>query len=62
MPTLLIKNARVLVTQDAQGRQIFGGGLFVRDNVIEQVGKTEELPAVRIRSSMPETWRSYQAL
>ncbi len=41
----LIKNARVLVTQDAQGRQINEGGLYVRNNVIEQVGKTEELPA-----------------
>ena len=45
MSTLLIKNARVLVTQDAQGRQFNEGGLYVRNNVIEQVGKTAKLPA-----------------
>ena len=44
MTTLLVKNARVVVTHDADHRQIYGGGLFVRDQVIEKVGKTEELP------------------
>ncbi len=45
MGTLLVKNTAVLVTMDNQRREIKNGGLFVRDNVIEQVGKTEELPA-----------------
>ena len=45
MRTLLIKNAMLLVTMDAQRREIAGGGVFVRDNVIEAVGPTSELPA-----------------
>jgi 8-oxoguanine deaminase len=45
MPTLLIKNAHLLVTMDAQRREIAGGAVFVRDHVIEAVGATAELPA-----------------
>jgi len=45
MPTLLVKNATVLVTMDDGRREIPGGGLFARDGVIEQVGPTGELPA-----------------
>lgn len=45
MSTLLIRNARLLVTMDAQRREIAGGGVFVRDNVIEAVGPSAELPA-----------------
>jgi cytosine/adenosine deaminase-related metal-dependent hydrolase len=44
MPTLLIRNARLLVTMDAQRREIEGGGVFVRDHVIEAVGTCAELP------------------
>jgi cytosine/adenosine deaminase-related metal-dependent hydrolase len=44
MSTLLVKNTAVLVTMDDQRREIVNGGLFVRDNVIEQVGPTSELP------------------
>ncbi len=44
MGTLLVKNTAVLVTMDDQRREINHGGLFVRDNVIEQVGKTDDLP------------------
>ena len=44
MPTLLIRNARLLVTMDAQRREIDDGAVFVRDNVIEAVGATSELP------------------
>jgi len=44
MSTLLIKNARVLVTMDAARREIADGAVFVRDHVIEQVGATSELP------------------
>jgi 8-oxoguanine deaminase len=43
--TLLIKNARVLVTMDDQRREIDNGAVFVRGNVIEQVGPTAELPS-----------------
>jgi cytosine/adenosine deaminase-related metal-dependent hydrolase len=43
--TLLIKNARVLVTMDEQRREIDNGAIYVRDNVIEQVGATSDLPA-----------------
>jgi 8-oxoguanine deaminase len=45
MSTLLLKNADLLVTMDDARRRIAGGGLFVRDHVIEQVGPTAELPA-----------------
>jgi cytosine/adenosine deaminase-related metal-dependent hydrolase len=44
MATLLIRDARLLVTMDAQRREIAGGGVFVRDNVIEAVGPSAELP------------------
>ncbi|MBB5200502.1 cytosine/adenosine deaminase-related metal-dependent hydrolase [Glaciimonas immobilis] len=42
--TLLIKNARVLVTMDDQRREINDGAVFIRDNVIEQVGNSGDLP------------------
>lgn len=44
MPSLLIKNAALLVTMDDRQREIPAGGLFVRDGFIEQVGPTGELP------------------
>lgn len=42
--TLLIKNARVVVTMDEQRREIDNGAIFVRGNVIEQVGPSADLP------------------
>ncbi len=45
MATLLIKNADLLVTMDDADTRIEDGGLFARDNVIERVGPTVELPA-----------------
>ena len=45
MATLLIKNANLLVAMDAQRREIPDGAVFVRDNVIEEVGGSIELPA-----------------
>jgi len=39
-----VKHADLLVTMDKDRRRIPDGGLFVRDNVIEQVGPTAELP------------------
>ncbi|WP_036476990.1 8-oxoguanine deaminase [Myxosarcina sp. GI1] len=44
MTTLLIKNIHTLVTMDEARREIRHGALLVRDNVIEQVGTTAELP------------------
>ncbi len=44
MGTTLIKNATVVATFDAARREIANGGLFIRDNVIEQVGTNAELP------------------
>lgn len=44
MVTLLVKHALVLSTFDSQRREIPDGGLYVRDNVIEQVGATRDLP------------------
>ena len=45
MSTLLVKDCDLLITMDEQRRRIAGGGLFVRDNFIEQVGPTSGLPA-----------------
>ena len=44
MSTLLVRNARVLVTMDGDRREIVTGGLFARDGVIEGVGSTGDLP------------------
>lgn len=43
--TFLVKNAAVLVTMDGARREIPGGGLFIRDGFIEQVGPSADLPA-----------------
>ncbi len=45
MATLLVKNATVLATMDEARREIPDGAIFVRDQVIEAVGKTADLPA-----------------
>lgn len=42
--TLLIKNATVLVTMNDARDEIANGAVFIRDNVIEQVGRSEDLP------------------
>jgi 8-oxoguanine deaminase len=42
--SILIKNAAVVITQNSQRQQISDGGVFIYDNVIEKVGKKEELP------------------
>lgn len=46
MTTLLLKNAAVLVTMDRERREIPDGGLFIRDQIIEQVGPSAELPQI----------------
>ena len=45
MTTLLLKNADVLITMDAQRREIVDGAVYIRDGVIEAVGASAELPA-----------------
>ena len=45
MSTLLLKNADELITMDDGRSRIAEGGLFVRDNFIEQVGPTGGLPS-----------------
>ena len=42
--TLLIRNAAVVVTMDEARREIADGAVFIRGNVIEQVGPSNELP------------------
>lgn len=44
MSTLLVRHAELLLTLDNTRRRIPDGGLFVRDNVIEAVGRTTDLP------------------
>ncbi len=45
MGTLLVKNSHTLVTMDDERREIKNGAIFVRDNVVEQIGATDDLPA-----------------
>jgi cytosine/adenosine deaminase-related metal-dependent hydrolase len=49
MPTLLARNATVLVTMDDGRRELADAGLFARDGIIEQVGPTSALPATADR-------------
>jgi 8-oxoguanine deaminase len=44
VPTLLVRNAEVLVTMDDERREIRGGGLFARDGRVLAVGTAAELP------------------
>ncbi|NPA90866.1 MAG: 8-oxoguanine deaminase [Chloroflexi bacterium] len=46
MSTLLLRHADVLITMDPdpEKRLIHDGAIFVQDNVIQQVGPTDELP------------------
>jgi 8-oxoguanine deaminase len=45
MKTLLVRHARLLVTMDAQRREIADGAVFMRGPVVEAVGSSDELPA-----------------
>lgn len=44
MGSLLVKNAETLVAMDTGRREIAGGGMFIEDGFIRQVGPSEELP------------------
>jgi 8-oxoguanine deaminase len=44
MSTVLVKNIHTLVTMDRDRRELHNAAIFVRDQVIEQVGLTHDLP------------------
>lgn len=44
MTTCLVRHARLLVTMDGARREIADGGVWICNGVIEQVGRTEDLP------------------
>jgi cytosine/adenosine deaminase-related metal-dependent hydrolase len=44
MPTMLLKNAAALLTMDPRQPLMQGGGLLIRDNVIEVAGSSADLP------------------
>lgn len=45
MGTLLIRNAHSLLTMDEDQPVIEDGGLFIRDHIIEEVGRSDQLPS-----------------
>jgi len=45
MTTILVRHARVLVTMDAERREIPDGAVLVHDGVIAAVGASDDLPA-----------------
>ncbi|MCB8945819.1 MAG: 8-oxoguanine deaminase [Ardenticatenaceae bacterium] len=44
MTTILVKNARLLITMNDAGENIADGAMFVRDNVIAWIGRSDEIP------------------
>ncbi len=44
MPTMLVRHARLLATMDGTDTRWEDGGMYIVDNVIQQVGPTERLP------------------
>ncbi|KAA3638233.1 MAG: 8-oxoguanine deaminase [Armatimonadetes bacterium] len=44
MPSLLLKNASVLVTMDAGRREIAAGALYAVDGIIHRIGTLDEMP------------------
>ncbi len=45
MPTLLVRNADILVTMDGARRELRNAGLYAENGMISRVGPTAELPA-----------------
>src|SRR6478609_10857306 len=45
MPSLLVRNADLVVSMDDAGSAWAGGGIYVVDNAIRQIGLASELPA-----------------
>jgi len=52
MPTLLARNADVLVTMDGKRRELKNAGLYAEDGIIKNVGPNEELPPRPIQLSI----------
>ena len=48
MPTLLVRNIQILITLNADRQQLADGAIFVRDNLIDYVGPTADLPLDRL--------------
>ena len=48
MPTLLVRNIQNLITLNADRQQLADGAIFVRDNLIDYVGPTADLPLDRL--------------
>jgi cytosine/adenosine deaminase-related metal-dependent hydrolase len=46
---MLVKNADLLVTMDDQRRRFSGGGLYIEENIIQQVGASHELTPIADR-------------
>jgi cytosine/adenosine deaminase-related metal-dependent hydrolase len=44
MPTLLIRNAQTIATQDDSQAELHNASIFIRDHVIERIGPAESLP------------------
>ena len=44
MPTLLIRNAQTIATQDDSQTELQNASIFIRDHVIERIGPAESLP------------------
>ncbi|MBL7164587.1 MAG: 8-oxoguanine deaminase [Anaerolineales bacterium] len=45
MGTMLVKNPDLIITMDGGRSRIQSGSIFVRDNVIEKIGRADELPS-----------------
>ena len=43
MSTILLKNAKVILTMDKKRREINNGSIFIRDGFIEKIGETTEI-------------------
>jgi 8-oxoguanine deaminase len=46
MSTLLVRHISYLITMDDHRREIPGGGLFISDGFVRQVGVSNELPEI----------------
>lgn len=45
MPTLLAKNAEILITMDCQRRELKNAGVCGENGIVKQVGPTNESPS-----------------
>lgn len=45
MPTLLLRHADLIFTMDERRTRLYDGAILVRDNIIEAIGPTKDLPS-----------------